>query len=664
MSRTRLFFTTLMVMVLTLVGSSFAQGIPREVRQRILEAVVQIIPWDATAGEFAPWSGSGTIISPDGYILTNFHVIGDLDTRRHFDFHAIFMSDPNFTDQPPEPRYWAQYVDSDPTHDLAILKIVEFIDETPVPADLTFTSVEVGDSNDLFPGDTITIVGYPGISGSTITFTAGLMSGWLGEDFESGGKQWVKTDAKISHGNSGGAAFNSQGQLIGVPTAGITVEYEELDVEEQAYVRPISLAWAVIGPNVANVTRAGGVTTTPPPPPPDTGTITASSAGTPSGEYGSIAVGQQVTGTIAAIPDADSLVYHTYVVEVPAGTPSLTITVQGNGADLDLAVKVGSPITGYGDGEVDHLDVSEEPNPSYVIQNPAPGPVYIDVLNLLPNAADYSVSVSGGGSTVGATTPPAGGESGDYGAVTIGLPVNNAIAAIPDADSLVYHGYVVEVPAGTPSLTITVQGNGADLDLAVKVGSPITGYGDGEVDHLDVSEEPNPSYVIQNPAPGPVYIDVLNLLTNPANYTLSVTSGGGNPLGGGQNPLGGGLSPITANTTGSGIVGDLAIGQPASGTLTGEEGASSYHTYVLAVPQGTARITIRMEADQDLDMAAKFGSEILSYAEDGGDYQYMDNSLEPTAVFVIDNPQPGQWFIDVFNALGPSTTGSYNLIVE
>src|SRR5690606_36005740 len=71
-------------------------------------------------------------------------------------------------------------------------------------------------------------------------------------------KQWIKTDAKISHGNSGGGAFDPSGHLIGVPTAGRTVQYDELDIEDQAYVRPISLAWALIGPNVLDVARAPG----------------------------------------------------------------------------------------------------------------------------------------------------------------------------------------------------------------------------------------------------------------------------------------------------------------------------------------------------------------------------------------------------------------------
>jgi serine protease Do len=527
------FHRWLSVLITTiLLANGTAQSIPKEVRQDILKAVVQIIPFDDASGEMAPWSGSGTIISPDGYILTNFHVIGDIETRQHFNFHAILTTDPAFTDQPPTFSYWAEYVASDPTHDLAILKIVEFADETPVPASLPFVSVAVGDSNELFPGDLITIVGYPGISGSTVTFTAGLMSGWLGEDFEAGGKQWIKTDAKIAHGNSGGAAFNQKGELVGIPTAGITVKYDELDVEEQAYVRPISLAWALIGPNVANVSRSGSgspsATTTP--------STTGSPSGDPSGDYGSIDVGQVITGTIAG--------------------------------------------------------------------------------------------------TVG-------------------------------EDDLVFHGYSLNVPPGTSQLNIEIIGEGEDLDLAVNIGTPIETY--DEVDYLDITEEPNPRYQLVNPTPGTVYIDVLNLLTSPARYQLSVSSGStaANPLAP-QNPL----TPqtpsgtITAGTTGSGTVSDqMQLGQNATGSLVGTSEGGSYHTYVVAVPGGTPRLTIRMNADVDMDLAVKYGSDINSWTDDG-DWQYRDNSLEPKAEFMIVNPQEGPWFIDVINFLGPSVTGSYTLTVE
>lgn len=169
---------------LTLVS---AQSLPREVRADILEAVVQIIPVGDDG--LVDWSGSGTIISPSGHILTNYHVIGNTRSREHYEWHVISTVLPNASDQPPEPTFWARYVASDPTHDLAILKIVEYIDETPVPADIRFTAMAVASNESIMLGDDITVVGFPGISGSTITYTRGIMSGWLGEDFESGGRQ-------------------------------------------------------------------------------------------------------------------------------------------------------------------------------------------------------------------------------------------------------------------------------------------------------------------------------------------------------------------------------------------------------------------------------------------------------------------------------------------
>src|SRR5690606_27556117 len=331
-----------------------------------LEAVVQIIPYDEEAGSLADWSGSGTIISPTGYVLTNYHVAGDLERRVYYDWHAIFMTDPDFTDQPPEFWFWARYVAGDPTHDLAILKIEEWYDEEPIAADFVFPHVNVGDSNQLLPGDSITIVGYPGISGSTVTFTAGLMSGWVGEDFESGGKQWIKTDAKIAHGNSGGGAFDESGNLIGVPTAGRTVKYDELDMEEQAYVRPISLAWALIGPNVLDVARAPSsrAATTPP--------ATTTPAATPQAEQplassgvgpcdfclvGPVTMGSVASNVIGGV--AEQINYHTHSIEVPTGTPTLTISLSAD-ADVDIAAKFGAEIQSWADeGDWEYRDITE-----------------------------------------------------------------------------------------------------------------------------------------------------------------------------------------------------------------------------------------------------------------------------------------------------------------
>lgn len=381
-----------------LVSATLAQSLPREARLNILDAVVQVVPWDAQAESLVPWSGSGTIISPSGYVLTNYHVVGDLDRRTTYEWHLIYMTGSEFTDQPPEPVFWAQYVAGDPTHDLAILQIREWADETPVAADMYFPHVQVGDSNRLLPGDYITIVGYPGVSGSTITFTAGLMSGWLGEDMETGGRQWIKTDGKIAHGNSGGGAFDEMGHLIGVPTAGRTVQYAELDVEEQAYVRPISLAWALIGPHVPDVARAaanpgaagsqaqgsgaqgGGqaATGTADQAATTTGAQGASSTGCEFCYVSDISQGQVAAFSIVGQPDAIN--YHTYGVQVPEGLGELIIELKAD-FDVDIAIKYGAEVQSWGDtGDWDYRDITEAFGGSFSILNPRPGTWYVDVI--------------------------------------------------------------------------------------------------------------------------------------------------------------------------------------------------------------------------------------------------------------------------------------------
>lgn len=389
--------------LLTLLGMAAAQAMPREVRLSILQAVVQVIPYDTATEDLVDWSGSGTIISPSGYVLTNYHVAGDLATRRYHDWHTIWVTDPEFTDQPPEFYFWAQYVAGDPTHDLALLKIVEWYDEEPVGSDFVFPHVEVGDSNQLIPGDPITIVGYPGISGSTITFTSGLMSGWVGENFETGGKQWIKTDGKISHGNSGGGAFDENGYLIGVPTAGRTVKYDELDTEEQAYVRPISLAWALIGPNVTDVARAKSTSgvrastpgpTVTPPPAGGGGTPALPSSGVGPCDFctvGDLALGKQVENEIGGVPERVN--FHTYTISVPSGTPTLTIVLDSD-HDLDIAVKYGTPVESWSDeGDWDYRDVTEAAGATFTVSLPTPGTWYVDVIQAYEQGVtSYSLS--------------------------------------------------------------------------------------------------------------------------------------------------------------------------------------------------------------------------------------------------------------------------------
>ncbi len=102
--------------------------------------------------------------------------------------------------------------------DLAVIQIYATLKgESLDPASLNLPYAPLGNSDDLHVGDPINIYGFPAIGGNTITFTSGNVAGFTAED-QLGDRAWVKTDATISGGNSGGMATNAQGQLIGVPT--------------------------------------------------------------------------------------------------------------------------------------------------------------------------------------------------------------------------------------------------------------------------------------------------------------------------------------------------------------------------------------------------------------------------------------------------------------
>jgi serine protease Do len=138
--------------------------------------------------------GSGVIVSPNGYILTNNHVVdGATDIR-------VTLADKR--------DFKAHVVGTDPKTDIALLKI----DATDLP------SVVIGNSDKLQVGDYVLAIGNPFGLGDTVTM--GIVSATgranLGiEDYED----FIQTDAPINPGNSGGALVNDRGELIGINTA-------------------------------------------------------------------------------------------------------------------------------------------------------------------------------------------------------------------------------------------------------------------------------------------------------------------------------------------------------------------------------------------------------------------------------------------------------------
>jgi S1-C subfamily serine protease len=163
----------------------------------------------------AAGGGSGCIISPDGYILTNHHVIVDEQGGIAETIAIGFTFDER---RPSSEVFLAEPVLWDEDRDLAILRIATGFYGQALPEDLSFPYFLLGDVDDLELGEELIFIGYPNVGGlgskATITLTRGTLSGF--EDLGRG--VMIKTDGEINYGNSGGAAITADYRLIGVPT--------------------------------------------------------------------------------------------------------------------------------------------------------------------------------------------------------------------------------------------------------------------------------------------------------------------------------------------------------------------------------------------------------------------------------------------------------------
>jgi len=225
MKRTLLSISLVSVLMLQfLAGAQPAPALDRAVTQKVMASVVQLIAVDeGRGGRFLPkWAGSGTIVSPDGLILTNCHVAmpSAMWGAPEFEYEHLVVALTLRSDEPPQPTYLAEVVQYNPYLDLAVVRVSRGLDGKPVdPATLNLPTTPLGDSDTLEIGDALYIFGYPSIGGETITLTTGTVSGFSSEKGVKG-RAWIKTDAAIAGGNSGGTAVNERGELVGIPTQG------------------------------------------------------------------------------------------------------------------------------------------------------------------------------------------------------------------------------------------------------------------------------------------------------------------------------------------------------------------------------------------------------------------------------------------------------------
>ena len=174
--------------------------------------------------------GSGSIVSPEGIIITNRHVVSNEDWSVIKSAPTCYVAVTDDIAWPPTVKYAANLIAYAPVtddyfdFDVAVLYINDVCrecEDAPNSLPSSFPYLDLGYSDILAPGDYVAIAGYPGIGAGTFNFTDGVISGRVGEFV-------LKTDAKIDSGNSGGSALNSKNQLIGAPTWTISGQAESM----------------------------------------------------------------------------------------------------------------------------------------------------------------------------------------------------------------------------------------------------------------------------------------------------------------------------------------------------------------------------------------------------------------------------------------------------
>ena len=167
-------------------------------------------------------AGSGFIYSEDGYIITNYHVVKGADKIKVTTYD--------------EKEYDAGLIGYDDTNDIAVLKI----DATGL------TPVTIGDSDQLSVGDGVVAIGNP-LGELTFSLTSGSVSALDRQvKIQNNSMNLIQTDCAINSGNSGGALFNANGEVIGITNAKSSGGYTTASVDNIGFAIPINSVNGII----------------------------------------------------------------------------------------------------------------------------------------------------------------------------------------------------------------------------------------------------------------------------------------------------------------------------------------------------------------------------------------------------------------------------------
>lgn len=180
-----------------------------EVNKKVGPSVVGIVSYVQSVGYQVAGQGSGIIMTADGYIVTNHHVITSDDPRYPIAKVEVFLSTGE--------NYIATVVGSDKKTDIAVLKITAS----------NLSPATFGDSSKLEVGEPVLVIGNPSGLEFAGSMTGGMVSAVnreLKQESIGQNNKYIQTNAAINPGNSGGALVNEYGQIVGVTSAKIVAD--------------------------------------------------------------------------------------------------------------------------------------------------------------------------------------------------------------------------------------------------------------------------------------------------------------------------------------------------------------------------------------------------------------------------------------------------------
>lgn len=198
-------------------------------------------------------SGTGTITSPEGLVLTSAHVVEGAEQV------AVGMLDD--LNDPPQWRYLGDVVSIDTRIDVALIALHSDLDGQPLttPPNLPYTPVTLA-AGEVYRGDAVYIFGYPDIGDDYLVVTQGSIVSV--ENGTINGQRmpvWYRTDAEIAPGNSGGLAVNGNGEFVGIPTF---VQSEDQTGGRLGGIRPAQVALMAVLDDYRPIAAITAVTAT------------------------------------------------------------------------------------------------------------------------------------------------------------------------------------------------------------------------------------------------------------------------------------------------------------------------------------------------------------------------------------------------------------------